>query len=213
MKQPIWARSTAARRRPRKQQVVKKQRRLASSLRKNELRAISLVCPELATAIFAKQKNVENRTWPLPASVRTHGGTWLALHVGAGRMPSLIRHHVQKAWDGSVARHPWNKMDPKKKRTGAPLPSAAIVGLIRIKAVHKLRRGERSENPWALGPLCWEIDRAIPLKKPITQVAGKLGLWSVEREKSISTYDQRRLRAALNEAKKRKGLGCFKPRS
>merc|ERR1719223_585639 len=92
------------------------------------LRALSVKCPELAVAILARQKNVENRTWPLPPSVQDAAGhAWLALHVGCGnrqRFPRAIRKHMLKAWDPDRAAWPWNKMDLSKKRTGAPLPSA-----------------------------------------------------------------------------------------
>eukprot|EP00440_Ansanella_granifera_P047363 gb/GFBE01051295.1/.p1 GENE.gb/GFBE01051295.1/~~gb/GFBE01051295.1/.p1 ORF type:complete len:231 (+),score=27.99 gb/GFBE01051295.1/:1-693(+) len=179
---------------------------------KPDLRAISLVCPELAVAILAKQKDVENRTWPLPSTVCVPGGTWLALHVGSNRMPAAIRKHLQKAWDPAAACYPWKKMDLFQKTTGAPLPRSAIVGLIRIKGVRKLKRGERGENPWALGPMCWDIDRAVPLDKPIENVSGQVFCWSVDREQSISKRDRSRLYRALRDAKSLRGRGCFRPR-
>jgi hypothetical protein len=127
-------------------------------------------------------------------------------------MPRIIRNHMLKAWKPEKASYPWNKMDLSKKRTGAPLPSGAIVGLIRVKRSRKLKRSERTVNPWAVGPICWEIDRAVKLDPPIENVSGALSLWSIDREPSISEYARRRLASALREAKSRKGLGCMKPR-
>eukprot|EP00929_Paragymnodinium_shiwhaense_P037502 TRINITY_DN19976_c0_g1_i2.p2 TRINITY_DN19976_c0_g1~~TRINITY_DN19976_c0_g1_i2.p2 ORF type:complete len:105 (-),score=20.78 TRINITY_DN19976_c0_g1_i2:116-430(-) len=103
-------------------------------------------------------------------------------------------------------------MDLTSRHTGAALPNSAIVGLIRIKGVHKLKREEKKTNAWALGPLCWEIDRAIPLKKPVEGVCGKLGLWSIDKEPSICPGARRRVYSLLKEAKERRGLGVAKPR-
>merc|ERR1712232_169469 len=102
------------------------------------------------------------------------------------QIPKMLRKHMQKAWNPDKAHWPWNKMNLSEKRTGAPLPYGSIVGFIRVARSRKMRRGEGKDNPWALGPICWEIDRAVALKKPIENVAGSLGLWSVDRQKSIS---------------------------
>eukprot|EP00931_Biecheleriopsis_adriatica_P060084 TRINITY_DN36069_c0_g1_i1.p1 TRINITY_DN36069_c0_g1~~TRINITY_DN36069_c0_g1_i1.p1 ORF type:complete len:242 (+),score=32.24 TRINITY_DN36069_c0_g1_i1:57-728(+) len=215
---PIWSRGGT---KSKARKVMK--RKSISSLRSRsqtrpradgKLRAISLTCPELAVAILAKQKTVENRSWRVPACRRSPEGTWLALHVSAGSgrpyIPPALRKHIQKAWDPEKAYWPWNKMDIFSKKTGAPLPRAAIVGLIRVKGDHKLKRGEKAENPWALGPICWEIDRAVPLDPPIENVNGKLSLWSVDQ--AVSLHHRRRLYAALREAKMRPQRGCYKPR-
>ena len=163
--------------------------------------AITLCCPELAVAIFAKQKRVENRSWRVPRILKSSGkGVWLALHVGGSRgMPARIRTHLLKAWDPARARWPWNKMDltDARRKAPCPLPRGAIVGFIRVAGEHKLKRGEKTENPWALGPICWEIDRAVPLEPPIENVNGKLLLWSVDHEKTISCRERSRLHAAF----------------
>jgi len=220
----VGALARRARHRPQAQpkaRVMKKKvkvshlcRRNRSGLKSSELRTLSICCPELAVAILAKQKNIENRTWQLPATVQDAAGhAWLALHVGCKkRATRLVRKHLLKAWDPDRAHWPWNKMKLSQHRTGAPLPRAAIVGLIRVKQSRKLKPGEKKENPWALGPICWEIDRAITLDSPIENVNGSLGLWSVDRESSISSYSRRRLYAALRAAKAGKGIGCFRPK-
>mmetsp|Transcript_105378 Transcript_105378/g.183271 ORF Transcript_105378/g.183271 Transcript_105378/m.183271 type:complete len:218 (-) Transcript_105378:120-773(-) len=178
----------------------------------NGLRALSVCCPEIAVAILGKQKSIENRSWPLPRTVVQPGGTWLALHVSVGSkgLPVPIRNYLQKAWDKSKAPWPWHKMDPFEKRTGANelLPKGSIVGFMRVIRSRKLRRGEKSENPWALGPYCWEIDRAVPLASPITGIDGNLGCWNVD--KFLGPGQINRLRASLREAKGRRGFGCFK---
>lgn len=184
--------------------------------RNGGLKAITLKCPELAVAILAKQKNIENRTWQLPSTaVDSSGHAWLALHVagaygGRAYMPQNIRKHMLEAWNPKRAYWPWNKMDLSKSRTGAPLPNSAIVGLIRIRKSRKLERGERKMNPWALGPICWEIDRAVKLDPPIENVNGNLLLWSIDHEPSISSYGRRRLKSALFAAKNSQ-FGTFKP--
>jgi len=198
--------------------VMKKTSKAARSrdkVKPGELRALTICCPELAVAILSRQKNVENRTWHLPLTVQDEAGhAWLALHVGASlRLPGVVRKHLLQAWKPEKALWPWNKMDLSAKHTGAPLPSSAIVGLIRVKRSEKLRRGGKKENPWALGPICWEIDRAVKLDPPIENVSGSLGLWSTSRESSLSPYFHSRLRSALRAAKSRRGLGCSKPRT
>ena len=61
-------------------------------------------------------------------------------------------------------------------KSTTPLPRSAIVGLVRFKADHKLKRGEKAQDPWAIGPRCCEIERAVPLNPPILDVKGTLGL-------------------------------------
>merc|ERR1712107_283164 len=131
----------------------------------------------------------------------------MALHVGAADrgIPEAMRKHITKAWDNDAAHRPW-KMDPSQRKSGACVPQRSIVGFIRIKGVHKLKRGERKSNPWALGPLCWEIDRAVPLEKPVEHVVGALQLWSVDNSESISPSDKKRLHRALRRIKQRRGL-------
>eukprot|EP00747_Dinoflagellata_sp_TGD_P189008 gnl/TRDRNA2_/TRDRNA2_48802_c0_seq1.p1 gnl/TRDRNA2_/TRDRNA2_48802_c0~~gnl/TRDRNA2_/TRDRNA2_48802_c0_seq1.p1 ORF type:complete len:244 (-),score=12.98 gnl/TRDRNA2_/TRDRNA2_48802_c0_seq1:37-768(-) len=171
-----------------------------------ELRALSLVAPELAGAILAKQKKVENRTWAPPSTCGP--GSWLALHVSTTEHGSKVkwcREHVRQAWDACGASKLRNPGRP-----GAPkLPNAAIVGLIRIAGHHRTTREEKQKNPWALGPICWEIDRAVRLNPPITGVAGDLGCWRVEHK--LTTYGVRRLRARLQEAVQSTQLGYRAP--
>uniref|UniRef100_A0A7S1WSV0 ASCH domain-containing protein n=1 Tax=Alexandrium catenella TaxID=2925 RepID=A0A7S1WSV0_ALECA len=163
------------------------------------LRVLTLRGPELAYAILAGQKRVENRSWPVPRSVLEMGG-WLALHVGSQPMTRYVRKHVERALDPARARN-----SSYAREAGGYPPRSSIVGLVRISGMHRLARGERRENPWALGPICWEIDRAIPIYPPITSVNGKLGIWLLTRATSICPRARRRLYSCLHKA--RLGIG------
>eukprot|EP00404_Azadinium_spinosum_P023825 CAMPEP_0180605400 /NCGR_PEP_ID=MMETSP1037_2-20121125/26592_1 /TAXON_ID=632150 /ORGANISM="Azadinium spinosum, Strain 3D9" /LENGTH=201 /DNA_ID=CAMNT_0022624501 /DNA_START=45 /DNA_END=650 /DNA_ORIENTATION=+ len=172
------------------------------------LRALTLRGPELAAAILAKQKLVENRTWPVPANIGSHGG-WLALHVGGSRTSKFIRRYVSRAWNPEQAVNTrWRNWDPAAGQGGPGLPYMALVGLIHVRGMHRMKRGERTANPWSLGPFCWEIDRAVPLDPPICGVPGKLLLWKVDGD--LNPRDRARLYRALTAARTRKGLGAIK---
>jgi len=162
------------------------------------LRALTLKGPELAAAILGRQKRVENRSWPMNKK-----GEWMALHVGAGSStPSWIRKYVIRAWDKEKAKRGpsrWRCWDPEDRRAKQLPPRGAIVGLIRFGGMHRLARGEKRADPWALGPLCWELDRVLPLDPPICGVDGALGLWRVER--MVGPGQLRRLHEAVKKAR------------
>lgn len=184
-------------------------------------KVLSLQAPELAAAILGKQKRVENRVWELPAYMI---GKWIALHVGGGYGGDLsapwIRKHVEKSWDREKAlslrgsQYPpmvrrLSSWDTADKRSSALPPRSAIVGLIRFRGQHKLGRGEKTQNPWALGPYLWEIDRVFALERPITNVNGNLGFWFATPQLLKPTgYAQ--LNKALQHVKSTKGAGCYK---
>mmetsp|Transcript_115828 Transcript_115828/g.327683 ORF Transcript_115828/g.327683 Transcript_115828/m.327683 type:complete len:218 (-) Transcript_115828:87-740(-) len=203
--------ATAAKKAKRVKEV--KRARAATGLkdikRPSNVRVLSLAAPELAMAILAKQKTVENRSWPIPKSFV---GKWLALHVGIRKSPDWIVKHVAKAWDPTKAVNtPWRSWDPASRDDEKLLPRAAIVGLIRVKGTHWLQRGEKRENPWALGPCCWDIDRVVPLDPPIHGVSGKLGLWRARKE--LTNQKHARLTGAILHAQQRRGYGALKPRT
>ena len=170
------------------------------------LRALTLKGPELAAAILGKQKRVENRSWPINRT-----GEWMALHVGKGRStPPWIRKYVIRAWDKEKAisgPRPWQRWNPEDRRAKQLPPRAAIVGLIRFGGMHRLARGEKKTDPWALGPLCWELDRVVPVDPPICDVDGALGLWRVDR--MVGPGQLRRLKEVLKITKANKGMGRY----
>ena len=170
------------------------------------LRALTLKGPELAAAILGKQKRVENRSWPINRT-----GEWMALHVGKGRStPPWIRKYVIRAWDKEKAisgPRPWQRWNPEDRRAKQLPPRAAIVGLIRFGGMHRLARGEKKTDPWALGPLCWELDRVVPVNPPICDVDGALGLWRVDR--MVGPCQLRRLKEVLKITKASKGMGRY----
>jgi len=144
------------------------------------LRGLTLRGPELAMAILGKQKLIENRSWPCPPDLI---GKWFALHVGSGSTPVWIRQHVEKAWRADRAPRELRGWRPGDKSSDDMLlPRCAIVGLVRIRGVHRISREEKRSNPWALGPLGWELDRVVPVEPPIRNVTGFLGLWKVQKQ-------------------------------
>merc|ERR1712176_529897 len=96
----------------------------------------------------------------------------------------------------------WRGWNPTK---AVRLKSQAIVGIVRFSGMHRLAPGERKENPWALGPFCWELDRAIPLQRPICNVDGWLGLWRASTR--IGRADLNRLKSAIEHARSHPQLG------
>lgn len=188
------------------------------------LRAISVCCPELAVAILAKQKRVENRSQPLSPKLF---GVWFALHVSignsravlAGSIPSSrlarsAKEHVCRNWDRSMAlkmhqsMKAWRTWDPSQ-HPHDKMPRGSIVGLVRFRGSHRLRPGERSQNPWALGPHVWEISGVRPLKPIVRGVCGKLMFWYVGKEPSVKKKDMARLVRLVRKAQRQHWLCGF----
>lgn len=190
------------------QAATKGKRRPAQPGARRDVRVLSLKAPELAAAILAKQKRVENRSWPIPEDLK---GQWVALHVSAvPRTPLWVTRYVVRAWDAVKARSGpgrWRFWNPADRASPSLPPRGAIVGLVRIRGLHRLRPGERTADRWALGPLCWEIERAVPLDPPICGVDGCLGFWKPERRLKPAAIA--RLRKAVEAADARPGLGRF----
>mmetsp|Transcript_43987 Transcript_43987/g.87267 ORF Transcript_43987/g.87267 Transcript_43987/m.87267 type:complete len:198 (+) Transcript_43987:55-648(+) len=145
-------------------------------------RALSLCCVDLAIAILAKQKRVENRTRAIPSYAKH---SWIALHVSCGRRPMVkwSRAHVKKNWSVKKASgSPWSHWTPTTgwSLKNQALPNSSIVGFVRLGDSHPLSAREKKKNPWAVGPHCWEIKDAVPLVPPIPGVSGATGLWSID---------------------------------
>lgn len=198
----------------------------AAAVRKSKtLKAISVCCPHVAAAILSRQKLIENRTWPMTEDCAVSGGGWLALHVGRSPNPSIL-DHIYKNWeeqkyaDGhkiqrwAVSGKPgtrlgtWYSLPPRelgsskhKWRDDPNLPAhSAIVGFIRVSGMHEYKRGESKTNPWAIGPICWEIDRVVQLEPPIRNVLGNVLLWSVD-DAVKNSAERRRLYRAFRQVR------------
>merc|ERR1711879_926573 len=131
----------------------------------------------------------------------------VALHVGKDlRTPKWVRRYIDGAWDHRQVNRCriWRGWNPTK---AVRLKAQAIVGIIRFAGMHRLATGEARENPWALGPFCWELDRAIPLQSPILDVVGSLGFWKASTR--IGRADLNRLKRAIKHADSHPNLGRF----
>lgn len=181
-----------------------------ASTQVQELRALSVCCTDLAVAILAKQKRVENRTRAIPKHSRHK---WIALHVsfGQGGPVKAAKLYVRNNWNGAKSRNtPWSSWTPSTKQWARSngkklLPNSAIVGLVRLSDSHPLAPGEQRKNPWALGPHCWRIKDAVPLKPPVVGLKGTTGLWNVCRmNPNMRRSDCSRLQKLLQQVHRRK---------
>ena len=73
--------------------------------------------------------------------------------------------------------------------------------------MHRLARGEQKADPWALNPLCWELERVVPVKLPICVMAGALSLWRVDL--MVGPGRLRRLKQVFKATKARKDKGRY----
>mmetsp|Transcript_57742 Transcript_57742/g.146506 ORF Transcript_57742/g.146506 Transcript_57742/m.146506 type:complete len:256 (-) Transcript_57742:36-803(-) len=178
------------------------------SSRGGALRGLTLNGPELGAAILGKQKKVENRSWDLPEK---YHGEWIALHIGnAQNTPPWVRRYVTRAWDTDLAKNAAWKLrcwDTTDQKAHALPPRGAIIALIRFSGMHRFARGEGKADPWALGPVCWDLDRVVPLAKPICGVQGNLGFWDVR--KQVKPWAVRSLKEAIRDADAKRGIGRF----
>ena len=108
-----------------------------------------------ASAILAGAKKIENRTWSPPSALV---GQWFAIHAAADR-----RDHPGWARVG----HLWRPPDD--------LPRGAILGLVRLVAVHL---PGQHQTPWSL-PDCFGWELADPEIWDPVAATGRLGLWRV----------------------------------
>jgi hypothetical protein len=201
----------------------KTKRKAQSDETSKQLQVLTVAAPEIAAAILGRQKRVENRPWPLRDAML---GKWIALHVGTGKTTGIprLRRYVVNAWDREAARrltsstspcYPYRTWDPSDKCSPVLPPTSAIVAFIRFSGQHKLARGEKRDNPWALGPWVWELDRVVPLDRPILNVKGNLGFWyasgGVKKQgRGLKPQPCKQLRDALEDVRSRKGVGNYR---
>lgn len=142
------------------------------------LLALTVLQP-FATALCdpsPESKWCENRDWR-----RTYpaGGLWCAIHAG------------QKIW-APTAKERGKLLDTLTRNTGwrahqQSYTPGAIIGLVRFTACVPVEA--RPNDPWASGPWCHVIDRAITLPAPIVGVKGALGFWKLSPEHSATLRD------------------------
>jgi len=129
------------------------------------MKALTLWRPWPA-AIFYLGKDVENRTWPPPASI-----------IG-----KRIAIHASKKEDKDALSWMLQTLKPGMKDTMRLLVlmeshdvKGAIVGTV---VVDSWRNAFTAGSRWAVGPYCWMLKDPIVLAEPIT-CKGAQGLWNV----------------------------------
>lgn len=140
------------------------------------MRALTLIQP-YASAVVLGGKDVENRTWPPPASIL---GERIAIHAGTKKPVA--------AWgmpDGTDELGPWER-----------LPRGCIVGTAVVRGALDMRRmpvlhgrmlfggalHQRVVNldasPWWVGPVGWLLEDVYHCDEPVP-CQGAMGLWTV----------------------------------
>lgn len=146
------------------------------------LKAITVLQP-FATAIVStdpKAKRCENRGWH---RVYPPGGVWVAIHAGARSFP--VEPKGGTGWvnllDGLWSRTGWDSWRVPGRPPGWPTyPRSALLGVARFVGCVPVE--QRPDDPWAVGPFCHVIAEVRPLPKPIPNVKGALGFWTVPDE-------------------------------
>lgn len=140
-----------------------------------------------ASAILAGLKRYENRSW-VPRQLREGRPCWLALHagrldpaldqvVGAQEVPESVVGEIGGAgwakpvrhWD--LVREHWPTMPPRDR-----LPTGSVVGAVEFVGWSRVEN--LAPDPWATGPMCWEVGRTVVLSTPMP-MRGALGLFDV----------------------------------
>jgi len=116
------------------------------------------ICQPWAWAILRGHKTVENRTW----ATRYTGP--LVIHAGASKAwlrdgEAFLQRH------GFFVRREW-------------LIFGALLGVVELVDCGPV--SQHAGNPWAFGPICWELAKPRPLAKPVPY-KGQLGIFRVPR--------------------------------
>ena len=133
----------------------------------NVLRCLTVRQP-FAQLICTGIKNIENRSWKLPESIR---GERVFVHASA----KLDERHRDMSQLFTPAQ--WESLDDnmQKRMIGGILPVSAIIGSVRfVDCV------QDSKSVWAIdGQYHWVIEDPILYVEPILNVKGKLNFWKL----------------------------------
>lgn len=126
-----------------------------------------------ASAIIAGVKPCENRTWiprqlrgALPWGRAGRSGWWLAIHAGRATDRQVDLEDLRELWPTAPHGHPrsWPR---------------GLLGLARFDSAGPIEAfPELGANPWACGPMVWNVGRVLRLEEPIP-CSGAQGLWPV----------------------------------
>jgi hypothetical protein len=141
------------------------------------MKALS-VCQPWAWAIVAGLKTVENRTR------RTRHRGPLVIHASKSR-----RHRGQDFADLLPGLPPWEEMD-----------FGALVGVVEVVGCVPL--AEVEGDPFAIGPWCWLLRRARPIRA--VPFRGQVGLFGVPDQLVMPQGHRRNTRALRNEGRSTK---------
>lgn len=122
-------------------------------------RALSVQQPWASALLMQgpRRKWLENRGKPLFRV--PDEGMWIGVHAG-------------------LALHPWAEqcLALAPELAAAPLPRGALLGA--VEALAWVEVEDVAGDPWAHGPWCLVIGRAVALPAPIP-MRGMLGLWTL----------------------------------
>jgi hypothetical protein len=116
-----------------------------------------------AWALVCGGKRIENRSWQTPLR------GWLAIH--ASRQPDTAGFAFLRS-QGIICRE-------------ESLVYGSIIGVVHLDAITPLSRCQ--DDPWASGPYCWHVSRAVALRKPIA-VKGRMFTWSFDLPRPLRHY-------------------------
>lgn len=118
-----------------------------------------------AMALVVGRKPVENRSWST-TWLDTAVPRWVYIHA-SGR-PARLANHEQSALNIR-----WPSMPAVRD-----MPMGAILGACRFIGQQKPGSPHLPDHsiPWATGPLCWIVGRAVAFVEPVP-ARGRLGLW------------------------------------
>lgn len=129
------------------------------------MKALSIQQP-FAHAILHLGKDVENRTWPWPASIPLP----CRIVIHAGKREDTEGHEIIKQMTSVDV--PWDL--PK----GCLVGEATVLGSFNL-AEARAETGRPKYNPWVFGPYCWVLTDPIAYPEPIPY-RGQLRIFEVE---------------------------------
>ena len=127
------------------------------------VRGLTIVRP-WPWGIVVADKRIENRSWWAPHWMI---GQWIAIHAGQ-KFEREARDAMRAGLCGLAAR----RCPPQAEHVHSAIVGVAI--LARCTDVDPVL-----DDPWATGPVCWQLEGVRALKQPIPHRGGQR-LWRLE---------------------------------